>query len=547
MNNVKLCGMIVILCVVCPVMVGYAWPASADSETVWDVEQPKNITSDLATSQVGLYSDYTDLWQNNWNLYWDWEYLQPTYEEYQHVAKEMVTTNQVTEIPGYSIWTHDETVYTTNQGLYGIQKTSVWLMNTLVNPVYGNVSMVQFYKGSWDHMEINGEYAKVVLFYPKANLLQYITEDQEQLKTHPDGGNGSILFHGQASSQYEVNMAGARVGSTYADLNYGMRLIPENGDYGRLHWYNGYNNLAVDFLVKADINTYLSFHFDGWSISILSDQYTLEVKIWKNGAWHTIGTFDLFPYIWFHIDSVTDKITVSALGGMDGFLDSYREKVRHTLVFDQAIEPFTYFEIRNRDNNDAAWLVRNTVSDYSSTAGIDNKTVDLINYSLGDPGQIQLKSILSWPVGANKLEISVNGGQTIYGSIDPDGTVTFPSIYEGTMSNMAIMMIDKTVYINGIKAIESNSAITSCTITFNGEWITNVYYSDLSSSSRPVYNWLAGAFSIDQGGFCMAGLLTSGGAASGAFLYGRRTGAKTAMVALTAAICAVFYLVMMMQ
>lgn len=545
-------------------MVGYAWPASADTETVWEVEQPTNVTSDLATSQVGLYVDYTDLFQNNINGYATFDALPVNMD---NIAINAASTDQVTEMPNLYYGAKIQTTGTTN-GLGDFHISYKTYFKNVIQtyhtsypnlyPAWEDTYSIYLMPGD-DFDSINNGAAKLFIYYPKLDMAQLITTDNTIIEKDPLTSQ-IVLSGGSPNTSQNVYFTYRTLGSTspYADLNQGMVMPVRDSTYENWKtWYNGYTNLTADILFNVFSGSYISYRFvetDGsyWSVEILGNRGgDMEINIYKNGVWQQLGRVDLFPYVWMNVDTVANKVTFYSLGGMSGYLDDFRQHTRQVLSFDADLAPFTYFNFQNRnyDNDDGVqtWLVRSTTSNVASAPGIENNTIDLRDYANSGDGQIQIKSLALWPTIADGLTVTVNGSQTVSGTIDETGRVVFPDIYDGTIQNLAISMIGNNVYINGIKAIESTGFINTCVISFNGEWLAYVYYSDLTASSKPVYGWLAGAFSIDQGGFCMAGLLTSGGAATGALLYGRRTGAKTAMVALTAAICAAFYLVMLMQ
>ena len=560
-NNAKLCGLVVMLCVIAPVCVGYAWPVDAGENTIYEVGYQSNITKDIANGDVNVYTEFIDPFVNNWNVFED--NIDGVYTSgiYDQVNAPDTTTGNYSSIPAYAGFLDPVQVTSDSSGYYSINDINQWLDdNYPVSVATGALpseytGAVLFSVGSWDNLYVgNFIDARAVIYYPSSNTLFYITSDE---KMYLNEWNTSVIFYGDVSTSYDVNctlfVLQEKIIQSYpplfVDTKFGFN-VPTRGN-GTPYWYNGYTNASADILFKlnrgnevsmyiGDSNEKIRINVDAWG----------DITVYSLGDSQFLGSVDNFPYILVTPNAYQNKVEVVGLIGLSDFIDDYNLHKRLTITIDQDIDPFTYMTIYDSGSYDEGkpkYYIPRTFSNISTTQGINNGSVDLKLYANDGDGQIRFGSLTVWPEGSQVIEVRANGSN-FYGSITEDGTLTFngTETFTGSIKNLIISSIGDTVYFNGKATIVRSSYIYDCVISLNGEWLGQIYYADLTGSTSPTYSWIPGGFGLDVGGFCMCGLMTSGGSGLACMLYGRRSGGKALLVGITATICAAVYLVLLM-
>lgn len=575
MNNGKLCAFVVLLCVVCPLIVGYAWPVSEGTTYNHVVGAGQNVTSDLQNGNVEIFADYTDLFNNN-NYVYGINYWVNVDNSLGFNNKPIRSTTSVTAVPDPSTGTYTQTTATTDgDGFYEMDP------RTFVNTWCPNANVVAWWISAFDEIDLtDGIVAAWVMYYPDSDMMFALTgrdsyDDFGPIEQVPVD---TITFSGNPNQLYAIVYYYNEY-SRYADLDYGFE-IPKTWDQNM--WVNGYENRSVDVLLKLEADSYVPFQFN---IDTLppADKTRMEINVDSSGQismtvrhqsdnsseTQTLGNISVYPYILFNVDYNTEKITLSGLRGMENFQDDYRDKIKAQIEFVwKDAKPFYCFELGD-DNANGAWYVARTSSNIATVAGTGMfSSFDFADYTGGN-GQLQIRAVQIWPVSTVAFHIDINGGSntvggyTYWGETHKDGTLDFPTDatknISGTiypiavdpvnyhLNNLLIALIDDDIYFNGAMVVDPETTINHCELVFRGGYVASFYFYPITEVPQASYDWIVGGFGLDVSGFCAVGLMTSFGSGLAASMYGKRSGVKTGLVLLTALMCGVVYLVILMD
>ena len=574
MTNGRLCVIVVLLCLVCPMLVGYAWPVSEGTTYNHIVGSAQNISDDLNKGDVDIFGDYTDPYNNNTYVF-GYNYWVNLDSSIGFNNRPIRTTSAATAVPNVSTGTYTQTAVTTDgDGFYEMDP------DVFVNTYCPNANVVAWWISAFDEIDLaDGIVAAWVIYYPDSDIMLALNglDWVDYFGPIEQVPVDTITFSGDPNRLYAIIYYYNEY-ATYADLDYGFE-IPK---YDQSMWVNGYENKSIDILIKPDNDSTIPFIFnfdtlppnDRTEITVeVDNDGQIKLRVYEYNGPHvhveTLGNTSIYPYLLLNVDYNTSKITLSGLRGMENFQDDYTTKARYEISTTwHDAKPFYAFEVGDEDAN-GAWYVARTSSNIATVTGTGSySSFDFADYTGGN-GQFQIRGLQIWPDSSVAFHIDINGGSdtiggsSYWGLTHTDGTVDFPTngtyndngtitpisvtpeIYK--LNNLLIGLIDDKIYFNGEAIIESSAAVTHCEIVFRGGWLASFYFYPITEVPQPSYDWIVGGFGLDLSGFCMVGLMTSVGSGMAASLYGRRSGTKTSLVFLTAAICGFVYLLILMD
>lgn len=540
MNDGKLCGLVVLLCVICPILVGFVWPVGTTTEQGWETGDPINISNDVINSDISVFTRYNDPFNNNMNVFSDTTY-----------ANEPVTT---TTNPG-PVWDvgnpsfNVQTVTTDALGFYTISDISTWK-----NWASLQAKSVVFAKTSgWDEIDLYGGWiADIVVYYPESDQLFFRVDGSDEFR--PFDVDREITFSASTSSVHTENLYYLiyETSSLYANLADGFE-VPLNAS-----WFNGYQNKAANIIFSTNNNSRVDLIFFDYDqvhspiydikVSIRVSSGSISMNVYENNVLiysEILGNNSVYDKVLLNYDYDKKAVSLSGLKGMTSYIGDYQGAIRETITcnLDNPII-FYSFNIQQYSGY-SVWYVADTVSGVSSTPGSHDYFLNLRDYSATGSLQINLRSV---QIHSDDIAIIVNStayvgtieGNTLTIRTD-DGYLTVP------LNNLIIGLIDNKVYLNGNPISDLGTFVSSATIRFYGDWLMSVYLYHMEPVSVEGYTWLAGGFGLDVMGFCSVGLITSVGSALGLGLYGRRSGMRIGLVTMTALFCAAAYLIFMMN
>ena len=319
MNNGKLVGLVVLLCVICPILVGFVWPVDSTSEQAWETGDPKDISNDAINAKLPVYVPYNDPFNNNINLF------EPNSYFYNSIPV-MVTGNPG---PVWSTLNPDghgyESVNIPNSGVYTISDISTWTNWNGASSVI--ISM-------WDEwvssITIDGINVDLVVYYPQTDKIYY------------RGGSGVYGYYPTETHEIKINAFSTYYGTTqdlyyiayfdegyYADLSYGIQTPSAYSD-----WFNGYQNKGANIIfntVDSDLAEFVYIHdpsgYDDTTVSLWIDYGTIMMTLWADSVPYyvgALGSYDIYDKVLLTIDYDTDAVSGMSI---DDFRRSLQENI----------------------------------------------------------------------------------------------------------------------------------------------------------------------------------------------------------------------------
>lgn len=536
MNDGKLCGLVVLLCVICPILVGYAWPVGADNDIAYETGDPSDITADSINAKLPVYVPYNDPYNNNQNVFDDFFYSNEPVAITLNEGPIWVSTPEL----------RGQTVTTDSYGFYTINNVSTWQN-------WGSAVSVIFPLDIWDEIDIDdgGSVAEMVVYYPATDKMFFKhlgSEEFQPVESH------KLIFSGSSNATVNLQFIVYYQEGYYADLTEGMKV-----PWYTSSWFNGYLNKGANILFSTiDNNSQIDLfvidpdqlspptHDTHIRISVSSG--VIRMNVYDNGTLYysqELGSISVYDKVLLTIDYDTASIALSGLRGLTSFIGDYSAAIRQTIIADwENPVIFRSFTIDRYSGSNAAWYVADTLSGVAETDGSHNYSMDLRQYTASGSCQLNIRSVLQH---GDSMTFVINGN-TITGNIQK-GILSITGstgLIEVPVNNLLIGLIGNAFYING-QELAQYSTITEAKIYFNGDWKMSLYYYPMTEISVKTYSWLPGGFGLDISGFCSVGLITSFGSALGLGLYGRRSGMRIGLVTLTALFCAAAYLIFMMN
>lgn len=539
MNNGKLCGLVVLLCVICPILVGYVWPVGTTDEKGWEAGDPINISSDVINSDITVFAPYNDPFNNNMNVF-----------DTVMFANDPVTTTS-TPGPAWNVSyssAYYQSVTTDSDGFYEISDISTWQNWASL----GAKAVILAKSADWDEIDIddNGSVADLIVFYPETQRMFFRVIGGHEFIAFNDSWKLTFSSPNMGVQTLTIPYIVYTMGS-YVDLNDGF-IFPFSAD-----WFNGYENKAANIILSTtdptstvdltfiDVNIYNRHDIKA---SVRVSYGDISLNVYDNSTLiysEVLGDNSVYDKVLLTIDYDSKTVSLSGLRGMSSYIGDYSAAIRSTITcnLDNSIL-FRSINLLNYNQDAVVWYVADTVSGVSSTPGSQDYYLNMRDYDPTGALQINLRSV---QIHSDRFDIVVNS--TTYNGTIEGNMLTIETDGEDLkvpINNLLIGLIDNKVYLNGYLIADPGSFISSAQLRFYDDWLMSVYLYHMEEIDITGYTWMPGSFGLDIMGFCSVGLITSFGSALGLGLYGRRSGVRLGLVVMTALFCAAAYLIFMM-
>lgn len=530
MKNARLCVAIVLMCIICPILIGYAMPADQVERTQYSVDSTSNISSGLYNSDIPAYSNYNDTFNNMFAFSVSYTNLSSML-----LSETEETTTTVGGWPALGESTHQ----------------TVTLSGTTID--YEDLSshieqgaVFATYNGSGTAFFSNGEYTATGLaIFPTTQQMYLYNIGQVPNRVPVINVTGQTLtvtstgpFDTTFGLDSYVQAEDSSGNPLYAVPSSGVQ-IPNTYSQG---WSNTFVNGSIRVIVKCDESATLNFYrtstdYDSLSISVSGG----DLNVSMDGIDHNLGSTSVYPYVLVEYDSKNGMLNVSGLSGMTSFTDDYSDKIGNSTDYTIDEGSFYMFTIRGSGSY--------YVASASIQSGVTNAMKDVTltprdyypdgAWALSFRGVAIYGDSITLTGNGRSIELDIQDGRVqandalgIVGDLPVSGLVIQRVFndYDGS----------PVVTLNG-QAI--NMDVDS--ITFDGTWVPALYLSHLSASTYNEYSWLPGNFGLDQTGFCMAGIMTAFCMFLAVALYGRVSGEKTALALIVSAICGAVFIILM--
>lgn len=513
MNAARAAVILVTICIIGPMLLGYCWPTSGEEQDQYAVSNGVDITDDIASDSVPVFAGYTGLF--NHSFY---------YRANGNTIPDYVATTTVPgQLPAYD--PNDDTVAATMSLAAG----SLTKVSDLAWPdgmVRGSMTM----DGNRLFL-VGGFTASVITYFPATGQVVWTNG------TEAGTLSADAVINTRLSTEATVNLYSAVLENegTYADLSAGIRM-----DDGT--WFNGFENKGFEMILDSStIGTFCSIRPDNMAYRLALQVQDGTISADYNGDVRAVGYAATYPYIIVKYNVLTQTVTVAGLVGLDDFTDSTYTEV-NPVVFDIGTTSETFGAVSM--SGDVVGLVVSTEPKVGSRPGIIDDTIQPDGYFADGCWQIFIRDTAvfgsSLTLGANEYDVSRQGDVQMTFA---DGTTETVKVRDMVILS-AVKDGERKVIVNSKVLYEG--AVSSYPVGFGGAWMAQILLYDVDISERTVYGWEAGGFGLDMQGFCMAGLMFDIIAFIGLMLYGRGSGARVLpLLILCVMIGAVFFTLLM--
>lgn len=486
----KLCGLAVIIVVICPVVLGFVWPTGTETVESWTAEPAIDVTGDLAERDIPVYDTYTGP-LNNVSIY-----------------RESVDRMVFPE-PRDTTATENPYPVSEIEGTDTASSIAVSDMSGTGRPRYGIGSLtgiaVSGVSGSFSYAD----------YWPATNTMTLY--DGEGLPDRTITPQMSDTLTG------DLSIAAFSAPEEYVDTSAGLA-----GSSSPWLWVNGLHNRAAEIWLRMSHTPF--------SNSVMIDRLTLtwaDGKITVTDGAATADLGSVYDFVSVRLDK--DGATVTGLIGVDGFQDrTYTEGNR--LVF-EASGSYDYIAMKG---SYMSWWVRSTESAIASTKGIEDAILIPEDY-YGDTHAWQVQII----------NPSTFGDSLTVGSLTypvTDGTITATNMITEEAVDMPVRGLrilslvregQQVVYLDGQQVMSAEPG--SVAISLSGKWYASVVLAKVDQTTSEEFSWSTGGYGFDKTAFCLVGLMSCVAVAIAGTLWGRRSGESALALHITMIICAAAY------
>lgn len=496
MNTGKVVGLAIIIVAICPILVGMVWPTGTETVDTWEAQPGIDVTGDLASRQIDVYDEYTGP-MNNLSVYYD-----------GIDALQFPTPRQTTTTPNsYPV--------SEIRATQPAQSVTIMDLQTEGGPRFGIGSASGFtvtgQTGTFDYAD----------YWPKTNVLVLYDSDTKPVATYTP--KSTDTFTGT------LTIISFNAPTEYIDMAEGL-----TGNAAGMIWVNGLHNRGVDMWISFThtpfANTFsigsLSFTWTGSTMTVTDGTTTAE-----------LGS----AYTFMAISLAEESSTVTGLIGAEGFTDlTYAQGNSLTFAGQTDLDAIgirgTYF----------SWWVKQTDSVMGGTSGMRDSSLVPESYFGQHAWQV---TIVNPSTFGTALRIA--GPASLDYPIE-DGSIEVTNIKTGEASSMAVrgirilsLVLDdmQHIYIGGVEVARASPQDTG--ILFEGDWLTSVVVSKVVQGQKENYVWTAGGFGLEQGAYCMVGLMACVCVAIAGSVWGRTTGESVLALHITMILCGAAYICMM--
>lgn len=526
----KLCCLIITLCIIVPMGVGFVMPSSVSQETTYSPGEASNLTNDIRNATSNYYSDYYgDMNNAGWGILYQglWDGMKPIKVgmEPETSVNNVKSTVYPAGFPEPTPYTPSITTKHTPEGLAtniyysmvytGSNATKLSLQKYVNNAVAETTTGITtaVYVGAenklvLDGVELQPDYSDATTYY---KVITVSTADTIFTKYTKQPQNFVVITEGFNIEEGE---------STY--------------------WRNGYENSEAVFNMIMLPNC--SFEIGGVTVSrsatgLLSATFggeTVNVGNYANAA----------------ISFAEDGITIMGLSAGELYENPYNRAVQTIYKENWAVTvPFKTISLSgiNTENGDTDLLqlycysAAIKIGSYSSTV---DKQLDISGYWAGMKGYTIRFS--------NGTTIGLDASLTVAGYTFDLYPKTATIVYNGVSYNLTgatITIVNDGVkffgYLNSVNITEDLNQAAWTEIDFDGHWGSiGLSAAKMVASNSDQFNWLAGTFNLSIQEFAGIGLLTAALSFVAAAFIGRRSGMKVFWLMVTSGCVAAVYLVL---
>ena len=549
MNTLKICAAAVLLVVVTPLIVGYAWPAYTETRDSYEVDGGMDITSSISGSDIKIYERYTGPMNNYFTVENVDDYLNVLPASMAGGSSMQHTTTvpgavPVMDVTQSDIATDGTAVLSDLSVPVGTLCVRLWFDDG--TPSSGGSPGTTGNLVRFDYTDKNGasgllyDYA---LWYPNTGVTFLFNSDG-----YRSTAMNVISISAESGTPEKLNVDAftqAEDGSgnpLFMDLAYGL-FFPA----GEHIYMNTMESRSMEIWIRT-ASLVAPGHLD-FSDLPLGEHTPIRLTVDGDGNiyWGSpasgsrVGNVDIYPYISLVFDMETKKATAYGLVGAESFVDTtytYGNSVSVNMPF------FHVSNISVTSESSFKTVLKSAISVIGTAKGIRDAHIDSSMYFPENDWQIYLYNPAAYGD-------SISVGPTRY-QVDSTGTIEVTDLdgglHEIALRDAAILSLvrdgTQTLYVNGIAVAQQSPQDTE--IVLGGSWWINVMLSHVTQTSETVYTWDVGHFGLSKVSYLVVGLLSCLAVTIIAGLWGRRTGEKMILLGACMIFCGGAYLILLM-
>ena len=523
MSTKRLCILIIVICIITPLGVGFMMPQSTEQV----IEYSTGPTSIISSSIRNNVSDYTtdyfgDTNNSLWGLYpgiSGYVYWEPTSNK--NSTPEIVSTTQVM---GTSAWDYNyidsSMAYFSGPGYrmsYGAQDGSNRIILKITAPdgtetVRTGIYMATFVPAA-KAINADGD-----LIYLDAGYKCRITTADQSKTTY-------TLYQNSTTS--------------WRDIGLGVGLIE---GYGHTYWQNGYANYNV--IATISLEPDCSFIYAGVTIERSSAGL---VTLTYNSTVLEIGNYGQIM-----IELSEDGLIAHGLSSGSISSNPWARVVNtRTLEEDLGLQwPIRGIEVEAIDTQTVNYDFKSLIYIYSAEVVIGqyestiDKTINMNDYYPQMDGfAMKLSNGSTVTEGAELVICGVSF------PVQKGGIITYNGInYSLTGMVISVVNDDGTQYVNLNNVAVTDTDMSDWNLVdLQGDWGSiGVSISEVSGNVREIFHWESGLFALSLQTYAGIGLAAAVGAFILCAMIGRRSGEKVFWLMVVSGCCAAFYAVLLL-
>lgn len=531
MNAPKAIAVLVTICIIGPMLLGYCWPTSSEEVEQYGILDGTEITGDVANDQVPIFTNYTGYFNHQFAV------TEYTTSGGTEVADSIVPVPWVVSSTGsVPTYRNIEALLTLDEG-----ERLDFSFGTTGLPT-GTTRVDYNYAPGFD---VEGKTATHLSLFPYTGQIVYIdifsgagTVTTDAVITAKAAGTADI-------DQY------IQVDGAFANLDSGFHLPIGYS------WANGFLNSAATFLLHPlHASWECMFGVNGMGAlwlqcdddGLVEAAFTADFSEPASSSWRLLGTMSAYPNLCIEIDAHAGVMSVSGVSGMSsttggfGFTDPTYSLV-NTIEFETSYSSgFTVVDVVT-SSPDLAYLVKSTTSQIGTRPGLVNASLEPDGFYPDRNWQLFIEDTSVFGDSLSLFGIEYDVTRT--------GDITVDLVEGGTMEfkirDLTILSVgtsdDRRVFLDGVEII----AGPGDSIEFGGAWMAKLILYDMDVSEKTVYDWEAGGFGLDVTGFCMAGLMIDILAFAALTLYGRGAGARVLPLLIACAIIGAVFFILLVE
>lgn len=550
MNSTALAAIVVAVCVICPLGVGFLWPTGEMTEIGYTTEGNMDVTQALNNDTAPVEYAYTSYMNNM--FYW-LDASTPDSPGYYETGLDYMETTTVPN--SYPVADFAE------MGDYGYTGDPV----NLDGGTWTNYAFLQVFALNGAEFTVGGQHVDCLLLFPGSGvgygMKGYWSGHYDVIQVPGNKFTVTTITPGQDTMRiYKYTQATDSDGNKlYVEMKDGLQLMD-----GTV-WMNGETNSRATLIVDPYSSSYTITAGDvgsGDTATVYIDNTSGTIMASVNGLdWKSIGSRSVYPKVMIEFDSTDDQVVVTGLMNMDGYSGYTPSKRGNSVSFDVSFGAFKNIQFFNPAGVVGIVYMTSILTDPIEV--MNDATLRFADFYPDNLLSMNMKNISMYGDSMSFI-LDRNGVTETVTLAVQDGFLTNVPFFgedgdtyeDVSLRNLVVALIPDTdgqsshVMINGkladIGTYHGTVQTTdSFEIQFDGIWKAAISIQDVVPYEYSSYTWAVGNFGVSASGFCTIGMLAAVLMTVASALYARSNEMSAVIPLITSIGCAGVYLTML--